>query len=132
MLKKKKSKNAKTIIKPKNTRMLNLHSVLQSIYHDYVNLETTCKHRCECCNIAMPQIQYSEFVQIITVLWNKLSNDEKVSLICKSVEYFFRNEYSKWAKDSLIKPCMLLDGNGLCKCYNNRPLNKHQPYPGLG
>lgn len=112
---------------PKNQKaakkVLNLNSVLQSIYHDYVNLETTCGHQCECCNVAMPQMNYSEFVQIITVLWGTLSKDEKIGLICTSIEYFFRNEYKKWGMGGLIKPCMLLDSNGLCKCYADRPLN---------
>jgi len=107
----------------KQKRVLNLRSVLQSIYHDYINLETTCNHRCECCNVAMPQVNYSEFVQIVTVLWNALSKDEKIGLICTSVEYFFRNEFKKWNMDTLIKPCMLLDSKGLCKIYDDRPLN---------
>lgn len=107
----------------KSKKVLDLRSILQSIYHDYVNLETTCNHRCECCQVAMPSMNYSEFVQIITVLWNSISKDEKISLICKSIEYFFRNEYKKWGKDSLIKPCMLLNDKGLCMAYNDRPLN---------
>jgi len=101
----------------------NLRSVLQSIYHDYVNLETTCKHTLTCCKTAMPSINYSEFQQIITVLWNKLSKDEKINLICKSVEYFFKNEYKKWGMDTLMKPCALLDEKGLCVAYGDRPLN---------
>lgn len=103
--------------------VLKLRSVLQSIYHDFVSLETTCAHRCECCNVAMPQMNYSEFVQIVTTLWAKMDKEEKISLICKSIEYFFRNEYAKWGKDSLIKPCMLLDSNGRCLVYEDRPLN---------
>ena len=104
-------------------KVLDLRSVLQSIYHDYVNLETTCKHSGICCNVAMPAMNYSEFVQIVTGLWGNLSKDEKISIICTSVEYFFKNEYSKWDKDSLVKPCMLLGSDGLCKCYSDRPLN---------
>lgn len=107
----------------KKKKVLNLKSVLQSIYHDYVNMETTCAHKCECCNVAMPQMNYSEFAQVVTVVWNKLSKDEKINIICKSIEYFFRNEYSKWGMDSLIKPCMLLDSEGRCKIYEDRPLN---------
>jgi Fe-S-cluster containining protein len=109
--------------KAQGKKILDLRSVLQSIYHDYINLETTCSHRCECCNVAMPQVNYSEFVQIVTVVWNKLSKEEKIELVCKSVEYFFRNEYKKWGKDSLVKPCMFLDSKGLCKIYEDRPLN---------
>ena len=118
-----KSKNIKFPKSKTVKKVLDLKSVLQSIYHDFVNLETTCSHRCECCNVAMPQINYAEFSQIATTLWSDLSKDEKIGLICTSVEYFFRNEYKKWNKDALIKPYMLLDGNGLCKCYEDRPLN---------
>lgn len=122
-----KSKNRKMQtspkVRPSNKKVLDLRSVLQSIYHDFANLETTCSGKCECCNVAMPQINYSEFVQIVTKVWNKLSKDEKVGLICKSVENFFKNEYKKWDKDTLIKPCMLLDSEGKCKIYEDRPLN---------
>ena len=109
--------------KKKTKRVLDLKSVLQSVYHDFVSLETTCSHQCECCNVAMPQINYSEFSQIASSLWTLLSKDEKIGLICTSVEYFFRNEYKKWDKEALIKPCMLLDSEGRCKVYEDRPLN---------
>jgi len=125
--KSKQGKKRKSIPKIGNSKpkknVLNLKSVLQSVYHDYANMETNCKHLCECCNVAMPQMNYCEFVQIVTVLWNGIEKDEKINLICKSVEYFFKNEYLKWQKDSLIKPCMLLDKEGLCKIYEDRPLN---------
>lgn len=101
----------------------NLRSVLQNIYHDTVNLETTCNHRCECCKVAMPQINYSEFVQIATTVWENKSHDEILSIICTSLEYFFRYEYDKWGMDSLVKPCMFLDDNDLCTIYLDRPLN---------
>ena len=100
-----------------------LQSFLQSVYHDTVSLETTCNHRCECCKVAMPQLNYCEFVQVITVLWEKLDNNGKLALLLKSLEYFFRNDYKKWSMDSLIKPCMLLDNEGLCTIYKDRPLN---------
>jgi len=105
-------------------KRFNLKQILESIYVDHVSLETTCKHLCECCNVAMPQINYCEFVQIITELWMTRNNAEKIDMILKSIEYFFRYNYEKWATDSLIKPCMLLDGETkLCTIYENRPLN---------
>lgn len=105
-------------------KRFNLKQVLESIYVDYVNLETTCNHVCDCCNVAMPQLNYSEFVQIITELWPKLNNAAKLDMICKSIEYFFRYDYEKWATDSLIKPCMLLEEKTkLCSIYESRPLN---------
>jgi len=110
--------------KTKVARRTNLSSALQSIYEDKVNMETTCNHRCECCEVAMPQLHYSEFLNIISSLWKTWSNEAKVELICSSIEYFFRYEYEKFGKGSLIKPCLLLDPvTKLCKVYKNRPLN---------
>jgi Fe-S-cluster containining protein len=71
----------------------------------------------------MPQMNYSEFVQLATDLWNDSSNDKKTDIICKSIEYFFRNEYEKWGMDSLIKPCQFVDPVGRCTVYKNRPLS---------
>lgn len=102
---------------------INLKNVLQGIYNE-VNLNTTCQHRCECCKTACPSMFYSEFVQIITELWKKLDHKQKLELLIKSLEYFFRYDYEKWGKDSLIKPCMFLDEKtGLCTIYENRPIN---------
>lgn len=103
-----------------------LKTFLQSVYQDSVNMETTCNHRCECCSVSMPQMNYCEFVQIISDVWkkNKTSDEEKLNLICKSLEYFMRFDYNKWGMQSLIKPCLFLDNNTkLCKIYKNRPLN---------
>jgi len=107
-------------IKKKRT---DLRSVLQSIYHDTVDLSTTCNHNCSCCNVAMPQINYSEFVQIATNVWKNKSPEKIIDVICTSLEFFFRYEYSKWGKDSLIKPCMFIDDKGMCSIYEDRPLN---------
>ena len=101
----------------------NLRSVLQNIYHDTVDLSTKCSHNCACCKVAMPQINYSEFVQIATNVWKNKSNEQILDIICTSLEYFFRYEYGKWGKESLIKPCMFTDDNGMCSIYEDRPLN---------
>lgn len=106
-----------------SNRRTNLESVLQSIYHDTVNLQTTCAHSCNCCKIAMPQLNYSEFVQIATVIWKEKSHDEILDIICNSLEYFFRYEYDKWGMDALVKPCMFLNADGMCSIYKNRPLS---------
>ena len=115
-----KSKKAKKVVPPK--RRTDLRSVLQSIYHDTVNLETTCNHQCECCKVAMPQINYSEFIQIISNVW-KRAHEEVIEVICTSLEYFFRYEYEKWGMATMVKPCMLLDGNNMCSVYEDRPLS---------
>jgi Fe-S-cluster containining protein len=120
MSKKTIKKRAKSKTRKQRT---DLKSVLQSIYHDTVSLETTCNHSGICCNVACPSMNYSEFVQIANVLWNTKSHNEIVELICTSLEYFFKYEYAKWGKDSLNKPCMMLNDKGLCAIYEDRPLN---------
>lgn len=108
----------------KNAQKASLKDKLQSIYHDHVSLETTMTCSCNCCKVAMPQINYSEFVQIVTEVWQEFSMQEKVDIICTSVEYFFRNEFEKWGKDIFYKPCMFLDKEtNLCKIYESRPLS---------
>jgi Fe-S-cluster containining protein len=88
------------------------------------NLETTMTCQCTCCQVAMPQMNYCEFVQIANTIWNSFSSNDKVELILTSVEYFFKNEFEKWGIDSLVKPCMFLNReDGLCKIYENRPLS---------
>jgi len=102
----------------------NLNDKLQAIYKDEVSLDTICDHQCACCKVAMPQINYSEFVNMATSIWNEFSFEDKLDLICTSIEYFFRYEYEKWGMESLIKPCMLLDQEtSLCKKYEKRPLS---------
>jgi len=108
----------------RQTRKTNLGSALQSIYHDKINLETNQTCECFCCKVAMPQINYAEFVNIVTTIWKKQSNEYKVELICTSLDYFFKNQFEKWGIQSLVKPCMLLDKKtGLCTQYKIRPLN---------
>ena len=119
---KKKKKNKPIQHKPAPKRT-DLRSTLQSIYHDTVNLETNCAHSCTCCRVAMPQMNYSEFVQIATKVWQEKKNVEILDIICKSLEYFFRYDYAKWGKDALVKPCMLLNEEGLCTVYEDRPLS---------
>jgi Fe-S-cluster containining protein len=117
---KKKKKKSGSKNAPKRT---DLRSTLQSIYHDTVSLETTCGHTCTCCKVAMPQLNYSEFVQIVTTIWKEKSHADILDIICKSLEYFFRYDYAKWEKDALVKPCMLLDKNEMCTIYEDRPLS---------
>lgn len=107
----------------KNVKRVTLKKKLDAVYSDNANLETTCNGICECCKVAMPQMNYCEFVQLLSRVWSKENKDGKIRLICKSIEYFFRNEFEKWHMDSLVKPCMLLDDNNRCKYYEDRPLN---------
>ena len=100
-----------------------LEDVLDSIYNQE-DLSTQCNRSLCCCKVACPQMAYSEFVSLITNMWGRESKNEKINLICKSVEYFFRYQYEKWGMEALEKPCLLLDDeNKSCKYYEFRPLN---------
>jgi Fe-S-cluster containining protein len=102
----------------------NLKTFLQSVYQDNINLETTCEHNLCCCKVAMPSMNYCEFVQIATDLWKDLDREQQIEIILKSLQYFFMYDYEKWHGDSLIKPCMFLNGGKkICEIYENRPLN---------
>ena len=101
---------------------VDLIAVLQGIYKNIIDLSTICKGKCECCKTAMPTISYAEFSQIITEIWDKEANETKIDLICKSIEYFFHYEFSKFGMETMIKPCMLLDDKGKCEYYESRPL----------
>ncbi len=109
--------------KQPNKNKKDLSVVLNDIYTKDINLDTTCNHRCECCKVAMPQIYYSEFLNIVTHVWNNSEKEEKLNIICTSIEYFFRYEYEKWGMEKLIKPCVFLDTKGMCSIYEKRPLN---------
>ena len=124
--KKKKKKNYIPQTK-KSTPPKSLKQKLHDIYYKTVNLDTTCNGRGECCKTAMPQINYSEFSQLINEIWDKSSKSEKIEMICTSVEYFFKNEFEKFGMETLVKKCMLLAEDGKCKYYNSRPLNCFHP-----
>jgi len=115
-------KYSNSIPKPKQHNTKTLYKKLNDIYNS-VNLETTCKGRTECCKVAMPQMNNCEFTQIINNIWNNRSKGEKIALVCKSIEYFFKNEFEKFGTETLIKPCMLLGEDGLCSEYDGRPLS---------
>lgn len=130
--KNKKSKNksrpglssGQVIEKYKESSKRGLRERLDEIYNS-VDLSTTgcvisiCG--CACCNVAMPQMNYCEFVQLATDLWNDSDTEKKLSIISKSIEYFLRNEYEKWGMDSLVKPCQFVDKFGRCGVYKSRP-----------
>lgn len=118
----KKSKANKVIPFKSKTKAVPLKERLKRVY-DTVDLSTTCSGRCECCKVAMPQMNYCEFSQLINDVWETTSRSEKIRLICTSVEYFFRNEFEKWEMDTLVKPCMLLSEEGKCIFYDSRPLS---------
>jgi len=107
----------------KNRKRVDLKNVLDSIYCDTINLETTCDHKCECCKIAMPSMNYCEFMNLISEIWDKEDSSSKINIICTSLEYFFRNQFEKFGREIFIKPCMILSDDGQCKYYSLRPLN---------
>lgn len=101
----------------------NLKEALHSVYCDDVNLETTMTCKCICCKVAMPQMNYCEFLQIITGIWDRWTVEGKIYLISTSIDYYFKNDFEKWGIQSLVKPCMLQNNKGLCQCYEDRPLS---------
>lgn len=108
----------------KKAKVGNLASTLKKVYNDNINLQTTQTCACTCCQVAMPQLNYCEFINIISSLWKNASKDVKVDIICTSIEYFFKHDFEKFGIESLVKPCMFLDrGTGLCKTYEKRPLS---------
>ena len=106
----------------KSKKITPLKEKLNQIYNT-VNLKTTCKGNVECCKTACPQMNYCEFSQLLTEIWDKETKTSKLDMICKSIEYFFVNEFDKWNKDIFYKPCMLLNDDGKCAYYTNRPLS---------
>lgn len=111
----------------KPTQKTTLKEKLHEIYYSKVNLDTTCSGKCECCKIAMPQVHFSEFSQLINEIWVTTNRTQKIDLICTSIEYFFRNQFEKWGMESLVKPCMLLSRDNKCMYYESRPLNCFHP-----
>jgi Fe-S-cluster containining protein len=120
----KKKQNKNFIPKTKNaTPNRTLKQKLNDIYYGTINLDTTCKGNSTCCKVGCPQMNFAEYTQLINEIWSTASKTEKIELICKSVEYFFHNEFSKWGMESLLKPCMLLTKEGKCSQYKSRCLN---------
>jgi Fe-S-cluster containining protein len=107
----------------KPSKQITLKDKLHQIYYGTINLDTTCQGRCECCKVAMPQMNYCEFSQLVNEIWDTTSKSDKIELICKSIEYFFHNQFEEWGMESLVKPCMLLSEDGKCKYYDSRPMN---------
>lgn len=120
---KKKKKKSNVIPFKSKPRKITLKDRLHKVYYSQVNLDTICQGICKCCRVAMPQLNHCEFVQLLKEVWSKESKESKINLICKSIEYFFRNEFEKWGKETLVKPCMLLSADGQCKYYEFRPLS---------
>jgi len=108
---------------PSSPKSITLKEKLHQIYYGTANLDTTCKGICECCRVAMPQIHFSEYSQLVNEIWDAASKSEKIEMICTSIEYFFRTQFEKWGMESMIKPCMLLTKDGKCSRYESRPLN---------
>ena len=128
MKKQKKNKNKKVKQQKKKTnkksvkRMVSLKEKLKAIYNS-VNLNTTCEGRCECCKVAMPQMNYCEFTQLVNEVWDKEPEQAKKQMIKTSVRYFFYNDFEKFEMKTLIKPCQLLSMDGKCRYYSSRPLS---------
>ena len=58
--------------KDKKTKRVPLKDKIKNIYYGQVNLDTTCNGRCECCKVAMPQMNYCEYIQLMNEIWRVL------------------------------------------------------------
>ena len=94
-------------------KIVPLETVLERIYTKE-DLSTTCLRNCTCCRVACPQMKFSEASSIIDHVWKTWSKESRKKLFVGCIKYFF--------SDSLIKPCLLLDGK-TCKIYGQRSLN---------
>jgi Fe-S-cluster containining protein len=115
-------KKTKIRNEPKKTKKITLKDKLAQIYNT-ADLRTTCAHNCSCCKVACPSMNFSEYTQLMQEIWDKESKERKSDLICKSLEYFFHNDFNKFGMETMVKPCMLLDDKGMCSYYESRPLN---------
>jgi len=111
-------KRTKKVCKNKMTgvpqrKVVPIEVVLDRIYQKE-DLSTTCLRQCTCCRVACPQMKFSEASSIIDLIWSSWSNEDKKTILKNAVQYYF--------SDSLIKPCLMLDGNK-CRIYDRRPLN---------
>jgi Fe-S-cluster containining protein len=106
----------------KSTKMITLKEKLNRIYYTSINLDSTCKCSNLCCNTAMPSMNYCEFSLLLTEIWQKYTKEQKLELLFKSIEYFFKNEFNKFGKEIFLKPCMFLK-DSKCQWYSLRSLN---------
>ena len=93
-------------------KVKSLKDKLQEMY-SAVDLRTACSGHCVCCNVACPQMSYSEFLVIVDELYRREKRSDRVEVLKASIRYFFSN--------SLVKPCPLLVDKR-CSCYDVRPL----------
>lgn len=94
-------------------KTVTLKDKLISIYKT-VNLETTCPGHCVCCNVACPQMNYSEFLVIVNHIYDNFPKEKRMEILKKSIEYFFSSK--------IVKPCPLLIGKR-CSVYEIKPLS---------
>lgn len=114
---------AKKSNKTKKSKKISLQERLDRIYNS-VDLSTECDRKLCCCKTACPSMNECEFNNIIVAIWDKASSDQKLLYVCKSIEYFFKNEYSKYGKEIFVKPCLLLNlEEKACSQYPQRPLS---------
>lgn len=116
-----KSRQQKRVDATKHNKPTPLKEKLARVY-SMSDLRTTCAGNCTCCEVAMPTMNYCEFVQLLNDIWDKETIFGKADIVKTSIKYFFKYHYEIWGMDKFIKPCMLLK-DGRCSYYNNRPLN---------
>lgn len=101
----------------------NLENIINDVYST-ADLSTTQSCVCNCCKIAMPQINYCEFLNIAASYWSKASQENKLTILSTSIDYFFKVQFEKFGIETLVKPCVFLDKkDNLCTIYDKRPLS---------
>ena len=90
-----------------------LKEKLDGIYNS-VDLSTVCCRQCVCCNVACPQMNYSEFLSILDKIYKTVPHSKKVEILKNCVRYYLSN--------SMVKPCPLLVGKE-CIAYEERPMS---------
>lgn len=108
-----KKKLVKKIRAKTPNKIVSLKEKLQAVYN-YISLDTTCPGHCVCCNVACPQMNYSEFLVILDKIYNDCPKYTRLNILKTSIKYFF--------SQSIVKPCPLLDGTH-CSVYKDRPLS---------
>ena len=93
-------------------KLSTLGDMLQQIY-GMQDLSTNCIRQACCCRVSLPQMKYSEFLNISNRIWDEWSKEDRATLILTCVKYFFSK--------SLLRPCPLLSGFD-CRIYEDRPL----------
>ncbi len=80
--------------------------------------ETTCLSRNCCCNISMPNLYFSEFINIYKNFVLKMSREARLNLTIECVKHYLIGQ----GPGAPNKPCAFLGSDKMCTVYSARPL----------